>query len=1198
MENQNKKSIPKIPFLLLIGVVLFSLSVSAVSAANTSSNSTIYVSTEGNDTWDGLSPTYNTTSGPKKTITNATGTVTTNGTIYIAPGTYNESGITINKDMTITGENQENTIINGQQSGNSIFHILTGITANINNLTLTNSTSEMGGAIYNGGNLTVTNCTFTNNTATYDGAYARYGGGAIYNEFKSGILTVKNCTFTNNTSIHGGGAIYNKSASLTVTNSTFTNNTATRGSAIYNDLGKSLTVTNCTFTNNTAGFGTIYNYNSAGLTVINSTFTNNTADSGGAIHNDNGADLTVTNCTFTNNTATRYGGAIENNHGAGLTVTNCTFTNNTANSKSGGAIDNSGGGLTVTNSTFTNNYAYSFGGAITNTGNLTAISCIFTNNTATSTGSVIWSYQPDASKVVVVHFNRIVGNNASNSQIHCNYGIIDARFNWWGSNLDPSIYVSNDVHGSVDVSSWLVLNITNPDNIFYGGNSTVSVDLLHDNTGTYHDPVNGHVPDGIVVDFASDMGNLEPVSTVLVNGSATSVFTTTTIGSGNITATVDNQTVSTPITINQSPTTITVDPVNGHAGQTITINTHITDSNSNPVKDGKVTYKVNGTLIGNIDVSNGLATITWTIPTTWTTGIYNIIAEYSGSVNYLASNNTTNLTVTPIPTTITVDPVNGDVGETVNMTAHATDFNGNPVNEGKVTYKVNGTIIGNIDVSNGLATITWTIPTTWIGGVYSIIAEYSGSVNYLASINTTNLTVNPTPTTVTVDPVNGHAGQTMTITTHATDSNSNPVKDGQVTYKINSTTIGTVDVINGLATINWTIPTTWNTGTYNIIADYSGSANYLASINTTNLTVNPTPTNVTVDPVNGHAGQTITINTHITDSNSNPVKDGKVTYKINGTIIGNADVINGLATITWTIPTTWIGGVYSIIAEYSGSVNYLASNNTTNLTVNPTPTNVTVDQVNGHAGQTITINTHITDSNSNPVKDGKVTYKVNGTLIGTVDVSNGLATINWTIPTNWTSGIYNIIADYSGSSNYLASTNGTSLTLQPSAYLYMNVTSSKVNPSVGDKFVLTYKLSNSGPDDAANVVVSFQIPEGLEFVTASVDSGTYTYNPTNRTITWTLNNVKVGDPYLYLTLQALTSGKYTIIPTINSQTHNRNTDTIKPFNINIEAPNNNNPTTANAASNTITMQKTGTPTTSLILAILAILGGILTPKKK
>jgi len=667
--------------------------------------------------------------------------------------------------------------------------------------------------------------------------------------------------------------------------------------------------------------------------------------------------------------------------------------------------------------------------------------------------------------------------------------------------------VSNDVHGSVDVSSWLILNITtNPDNIFYGGNSTVIVDLLHDNTGTYHDPVNGHAPDGIVVDFASDMGNLEPVSTVWVNGSATSVFTTTTISSGNITATVDNQTVSTPITINQSPTTITADPVNGHAGQTITINTHITDPNSNPVNEGKVTYKVNNTLIGNADVINGLATITWTIPTTWISGIYSIIADYSGSTNYLASNNTTNLTINPTPTTVTVDPVNGDVGETVNMTAHATDFNGNPVKDGQVTYKVNNTLIGNADVINGLATITWTIPTNWIGGVYSIVAEYSGSVNYLASNNTTNLTINPTPTTVTVDPVNGHAGQTITINTHITDSNGNPVKDGQVTYKVNNTLIGNADVINGLTTITWTIPTTWTTGTYNIIAEYSGSANYLASINTTNLTINPTPTTVTVDPVNSHAGQTITIKTHITDSNGNPVNEGKVTYK------------------------------------------------------------------------------------------------VNSTTIGTVDISNGLATINWTIPTTWTSGIYNIIAEYSGSSNYLASTNGTSLTLQPSAYLYMNVTSSKVNPSVGDKFVLTYKLSNSGPDDAAKVLVSFQIPEGLEFVTASVDSGTYTYNPTNRTITWTLNNVEVGDPYLYLTLRALTSGKYTIIPTINSQTLNRNTNTIKPFNINIETPNNNNPTTnpttANAASNTITMQKTGTPTTSLILAILAILGGILTPKKK
>ncbi|MCE7698565.1 MAG: hypothetical protein K8E24_006925 [Methanobacterium paludis] len=194
METKNKQIIIKLPLVLLMCVMLFSFGISAVSAAGTSGNSTIYVNTQGNDTWDGLSPVYNTTSGPKKTITNATGTVAANGTVYIAQGTYNEFGININQNMTITGENQANTIINGQQSGTSIFYIGSGITVTITNLTLTNNTAFNGGAITNDGSLTLTNSTLTGNTAT------NYGG-AIYN---NGSLTVTNSTLTGNTASNGG----------------------------------------------------------------------------------------------------------------------------------------------------------------------------------------------------------------------------------------------------------------------------------------------------------------------------------------------------------------------------------------------------------------------------------------------------------------------------------------------------------------------------------------------------------------------------------------------------------------------------------------------------------------------------------------------------------------------------------------------------------------------------------------------------------------------------------------------------------------------------------------------------------------------------------------------------------------------------------------------------------------------------------
>ena len=194
-------------------------------------------------------------------------------------------------------------------------------------------------------------------------------------------------------------------------------------------------------------------------------------------------------------------------------------------------------------------------------------------------------------------------------------------------------------------------------------------------------------------------------------------------------------------------------------------------------------------------------------------------------------------------------------------------------------------------------------------------------------------------------------------------------------------------------------------------------------------------------------------------------------------------------------------------------------------------------------------------------------------------------------------------ATTAGTENITATTDNqtvsTLMTINPVAYLYLNTTTSNSNPTVGDTFILTYKLSNSGPNNATNVKISFQIPAGLQYVNATVDNGTVTYNPTNRTITWTLTNVEVGDPYLYLTVKALGTGSYTIIPTITSDTYNRNTDPLKPFTVNVQAQNNSN-NTVNAASTTKTvpMQTTGLPLNYLVLAILAVISGFVMPRRK
>jgi hypothetical protein len=456
------------------------------------------------------------------------------------------------------------------------------------------------------------------------------------------------------------------------------------------------------------------------------------------------------------------------------------------------------------------------------------------------------------------------------------------------------------------------------------------------------------------------------------------------------------------------------------------------------------------------------------------------------------------------------------------------------------------------------------------------------------------MTMNATPTTITQSSLvtvsfnNHYNGATVT----SFDPITGHIPDGTlVTF---TSTLGSFNpmatTVNGIATALFT-------------ANQAGTDNLNATTDnqtvSKELTVNQGPTVTTVGGVTGYAGQNVTLTANV-DCYGNPVNEGTVTFTIGSTTLTPVTITNGLATINWTIPTTWTAGNYTIVADYSGSSNYLASTNGTNLTVTPNPTNINVNPVSGYAGHNVTFTANLVDSNGNPVTDGQVGFKVNNTNIGTVDVSNGTASITWAIPTTWTAGNYSVVAEYSGSNNYLTSTNGTLLTLQPSSYLYLNTTTSKANPTVGETFLVTYKLGNRGPNNATNVTVSFQIPAGLEFVNVNVDNGTVTYNPTNRTVTWTLSNVEVGDPYLYLSVRALGSGSYSITPAITSETFNGNTDPLMPFSISVQAQNNSDSNTVNAASTTKTvpMQTTGMPIAGLILAILAVLGGMFTPRKK
>jgi predicted outer membrane repeat protein len=463
---------------------------------------------------------------------------------------------TIISDCTFT--NNSASFSGGAISGENII--------NINDSTFEgNHAHQSGGAVCSdNGRLTITNCDFINNSA--------YCGGAIgCNEISDPYnLTIINSYFTNNTASGDGGAIFTHN--MVINNSVFTNNTSKpygsgsrfAGAVFCQENG---IITGSLFKGNSAGMGGAVVYGNGSLNISNSDFINNTAYSGGAItcsYMDTTHYLTVKDCSFTNNSAEKYGGAILTDY---LNVSNSYFVNNSAMYDGGCIIATNS--TSVTNCSFINNSAGNYGGAICSRNDLNIqnsfliLNSTFISNNANYGGAI---YSSNAE----IHFNRFTDNSAMyGNDMYTTSSSMNANYNWWGSNAGPN----GRVYG-LTINKWLVLNINaDPSIIRSSQTSNISVDLLHDNGILsdpahpelyYHDPANGHVPNGVLVYFITSLGTLE--SPLMMNNGI--VLSTLNIGSlvnGIITvsAIVDDQTVQTPVNIDKIiPTIISVDPLN------------------------------------------------------------------------------------------------------------------------------------------------------------------------------------------------------------------------------------------------------------------------------------------------------------------------------------------------------------------------------------------------------------------------------------------------------------------------------------------------------------------------------------------------------------------------------------------------------------------------------------------------------------
>jgi autotransporter family porin len=555
-----------IPILLLSLALIFTMGLGTVSAV---SGSTIYVNgSSGNDSWNGQSATHQTgITGPKKSIKNATETVSKGGTINIANGIYTglkNTQITISKSMVINGQSTKGTIINGLNSW--ILHIQGGVNFKIANITFTNGKYTFASGIYNDGNMKLEGCSFKANSASISAGVifnmgqmnikncyfsanhanniAQGFGGVIYN---AGPLNIYKSVFKGNKAIYGG-AIFNMDA-INLTDTSFTGNTAHDGGAIYN-YGGTLNVNNCSFNGNYAkeGAAGAICKNGGELTVKNTSFNHNSGFAGGALYSYD--DLTsVLNCTFTDN-----GNITDNTMGGGIflysghmIVKDSNFTGNSGSQ--GGAIEN-GDKMQITRCNFINNTSTMVGGVIMNDYNtlLTVTSCTFLKNGKSKYGgSVLYN-----GGTATIHYSRIIGEGTMS--VVENDGTADVSYNWWGSNHPNFIAL---ISGPVETKykPWLYMTIkTLPKVVSAGSTSKVvaSFNQVFDgSTLSAINPQNGHIPDGTPVNYTATNEYQSRISTIkyTTNGVATATLYSNDPGIIDLSVTTDKQTLNSTVTI-------------------------------------------------------------------------------------------------------------------------------------------------------------------------------------------------------------------------------------------------------------------------------------------------------------------------------------------------------------------------------------------------------------------------------------------------------------------------------------------------------------------------------------------------------------------------------------------------------------------------------------------------------------------------
>lgn len=485
--------------LLVVVVGLFAGVVATAAAATP-----IFVRPGGDDTQCNgtVNVDYSVSAGGNcavQTVGKGVALVDSGGTVQVAAGSYPES-VTVNRPVTL----------DGAQAGVDA-RSRTGSESIVNSVSIGASNVIVDGFTFagTGGQANVSSSTMLSGVAIQNDIFNGYGSVGLPT-YNAGNILIQQDLFESPSTI--GEAIQIKASNATPG--------GCDGSQVLNNAFRAAT-------NNG---GADVNLSCTGSASSGVTISGNTSSGNGGGSSFVGLSGVGDGITVSNNTATTSGSTV---FVFGAVTGSAAITNNVFVNSAGSAVSIHGGDITsdpANTGTFT----------ITSNRLNGNVRAVYVAAGALGTGGG-----------VSAQFNEIVGNSAAGVE-NASSVLVDATNNWWGCNSGPNTTGCDTTVGSVTADPWLTLSISaNPATISPAGlpndSSAITASLTVDSNGV-DTSGSGHVPDGTPVTFATTDGTLSSTSQTTVSGAAGVTLTATSVpGSASVSATVDQQTVSTTV---------------------------------------------------------------------------------------------------------------------------------------------------------------------------------------------------------------------------------------------------------------------------------------------------------------------------------------------------------------------------------------------------------------------------------------------------------------------------------------------------------------------------------------------------------------------------------------------------------------------------------------------------------------------------